>query len=113
VLPRSPSGPRPAVAAHRSRTSDMSLSAGLARLDGCDRDGRRRTGGDRQGARGPWKPPAAGEETASEFFSERQDSGGGDGCPPSHIIHPIAIRKTVTAPEGSGEGAMAAPASHQ
>ena len=43
---------------------------------------------------------AAGAGTGSRFFGERQDDGDGGGWMSWHIIHPIAIRKSVPAPEG-------------
>jgi hypothetical protein len=62
---RQPSGPRSAVAAHRFRRDGV---GDVAKLDGCDRDGRRRTGGDRQDARILGRSAAAGEGTGSRFF---------------------------------------------
>ncbi|HST61539.1 MAG TPA: hypothetical protein VLK84_22725 [Longimicrobium sp.] len=51
---------------------------------------------------------AAGEGTAIRVFWERHnghDRRGGGGCVAWHIIHTIAIRKSVPVPETRNDGA--------
>jgi hypothetical protein len=65
----------------RRSASARTESGDVAKPDGCDRDGRRRTGGDRQDAWILGRQDAAGEGTGSRFFRTGRMAGAEvEGC---------------------------------
>lgn len=114
VTPPAGVPPRPRRARRRSRAPARSVDRAppasrriafarttlvdVAEPDGCHRDGRRRTGGVRQGARDPWQSVRCRRGDGIAVFSEGHAGGCGGGCLSWYIIHPIAIRRSVPAP---------------
>ncbi len=103
---------RPAVAAHPSRTGcrGQSRPYWMVVIATSDRGPEEKAASSRM-HQALGRSAAAGEGTAIRVFSKRHDGGCGGGCLVGHIIHMIAISKTVPAPEAWIRGGKPIPRS--